>query len=706
MHLRQHLRQERGGILAFSALLLPVFILMGGFVVDVGNWYTHKRQLQNKADAGALAAGYEYLSRVQNCSTDPAPSRPNATAITAVAKQYAGETFNQTINTGSRVTVRVNATSPTAADWSDGPLGQGPCERHAPNPADAISPAGGIWTDVRVRETQIGSLFGGFGLDLNQVDARARVEVKQLVGVQYGGLPFIKETGDQVDCAWAQFVDAGTGNEIPLLGGTPNPVPLTPHPTSVRRFTGQVGGIDFTSTNDIAVQYWMGTRKSGNCSYDPTVAGEWAAISPEVPINYIHVYDNDTPNNNNTPPLLHHFELTSGSCGGRSYVYTTSLDVNTTCTVGFRAEVDSGANTSPTSITVSSSNAAVTSVVSTTGAGGTGVRDYTGQLTFRPNVVDTTTGQLQSYTNVGPHWLRVSWRKTSGRIGNRNCTTGNPCTGVFESGPCGSGCDETILQQTYVADPVSSAPIMTAELVDGTGTPISNSYAADGPDRGAFTVDLTNYGIEQQRTVLIRDWDGAIGNRNYAVDCGQGVGTNQLRNAVRNGCPAPLGVNVRADVCSPQPSPAGYRDCVEALPGNRAGLAHGYMDRFPCTAPNNWIPGVSPANLSSGDPRWAYIFLTSWGRLVNARQSHTPFPIRAFLRIYVTGWDRQGGGPPGPETCAGNEAPPEPYTSQGNDAALWGHFVDVITLDDSVIVGTDPCNATADLVTCKPVLVR
>ena len=34
--------------------MIPVFLLLTALVVDVGNWYTHKRQLQNRADAARL----------------------------------------------------------------------------------------------------------------------------------------------------------------------------------------------------------------------------------------------------------------------------------------------------------------------------------------------------------------------------------------------------------------------------------------------------------------------------------------------------------------------------------------------------------------------------------------------------------------------------------------------------------------------------
>jgi len=47
---------ERGGVLVMFALFAPVLILFMAFVLDVGNWFEHKRHLQLQADAGALAA--------------------------------------------------------------------------------------------------------------------------------------------------------------------------------------------------------------------------------------------------------------------------------------------------------------------------------------------------------------------------------------------------------------------------------------------------------------------------------------------------------------------------------------------------------------------------------------------------------------------------------------------------------------------------
>ena len=58
---------ERGQVIVLGAVMIPVFLLIAALVLDVGNWYTHKRQLQNRADAGAFAAGAEYQRAWENC---------------------------------------------------------------------------------------------------------------------------------------------------------------------------------------------------------------------------------------------------------------------------------------------------------------------------------------------------------------------------------------------------------------------------------------------------------------------------------------------------------------------------------------------------------------------------------------------------------------------------------------------------------------
>ena len=220
------LRSERGGILALSALIIPGFLLLTALVLDVGTWYTHKRSLQNRADAGALAAGVEYLSELANCAANP--TGPAATTISDKAKLYAGAAaggYNETVNAQPNVTVKINAASPTDTDNSDG---GNPCQEHPVTvPPDPISPNGGIWTDVIVRESNIGTVAGAFGMNLPSITAKARVELNQITGLA-GGLPFVNETGDQIECVWAQFVRARDGSTSQGFTVTPsNPILLT-----------------------------------------------------------------------------------------------------------------------------------------------------------------------------------------------------------------------------------------------------------------------------------------------------------------------------------------------------------------------------------------------------------------------------------------------------------------------------------------------
>jgi Flp pilus assembly protein TadG len=69
-------RAERGSVAVIVAILLPVIVAIAGLVIDVGSWYETKAQLQNAADAAALA-GAEDL-----------PGSPGSAA--AAAQTYAG----------------------------------------------------------------------------------------------------------------------------------------------------------------------------------------------------------------------------------------------------------------------------------------------------------------------------------------------------------------------------------------------------------------------------------------------------------------------------------------------------------------------------------------------------------------------------------------------------------------------------------------
>ena len=116
-------RDERGTVLALSAVLIPIFIVLVALAYDVGTWYTHKRQLQNRADAAALAAGVAYSRVFTACNSPDAATKALAeSTIEGAARLYAGDPqvagplHNTEVTEQTRVNVEVNAPAALASD--------------------------------------------------------------------------------------------------------------------------------------------------------------------------------------------------------------------------------------------------------------------------------------------------------------------------------------------------------------------------------------------------------------------------------------------------------------------------------------------------------------------------------------------------------------------------------------------------------------
>ena len=64
-------RKQKGVMLALLALCLPFLLAAMGIAVDFGNVYVHKAQLQNAADAAALAGGRVYADALKAGTDNP-----------------------------------------------------------------------------------------------------------------------------------------------------------------------------------------------------------------------------------------------------------------------------------------------------------------------------------------------------------------------------------------------------------------------------------------------------------------------------------------------------------------------------------------------------------------------------------------------------------------------------------------------------------
>jgi hypothetical protein len=297
------LRDDRGGIIALTAFLVPVFLIIAALVIDVGTWYTHKRQLQTRADAGALAAGYEYGQQILRClSTDPTAVAAAETELSKAARAFAGDpTYtpdatggpdglpdpvrsNTEVTEQGRLSVYINSADTGPGNGYDGPSnsdGGGPCFRHS---ADNISPAG-QWVDVKVKYENTNSLFGMFGVDLIRNIARARVEIRpaeSLSGFVPLGVP-----DNRIAKAVAVVRNGCTGAQ---LGATITLKPLASAHQSIPNLTvwGPDDGLSQPTTTPVPFTILMPaglTGCPGSQDYVPLSVEVRAAGRPDIDIN-------------------------------------------------------------------------------------------------------------------------------------------------------------------------------------------------------------------------------------------------------------------------------------------------------------------------------------------------------------------------------------------------------------------------------------
>lgn len=377
------LRDERGGVFVISAVVIPVLIVLLALVVDAGTWFTHKRQLQTRADAGALAAGVEYSARWAACGGDATQKAAAETSIDAAARQYAGDPehvgtlHNTELTEQTRVNVEVNSNAPRAepsTSWNDATgNGLGPCDPHTTSDAftDASPDDPVYYTDVGVRERDQVSLFGMFGVDLFRNEAYARVEL-QTAAAGKGFLPVALPDQDIQQAQLRYYRECGPASgpsRVELLR-----VPLTPLDSAYQKVSGttlwgyvdaggNLTGIDLPKPSDgdcpgtytpVSAEVRIAGVKAGviDISGDTYTCAQLAAMQytdcwPRV--SNIAFEDS----NPRTEPWFHEVTVTGGASTGQcnADAYFTKLKLSaatTSCTYSVSVTVEwNGLQTSP-----------------------------------------------------------------------------------------------------------------------------------------------------------------------------------------------------------------------------------------------------------------------------------------------------------------------------------------------------------------------
>ena len=630
---------DRGGVLVMVALWMPLLLILTTFVIDVGNWFVHKRHLQMQADAGALAAAQEYRFP---CADAPILQR---------AAGYSGDVYNAQIGGTAPANVHRLINSKTfynQASPSDDTVTGGPCS------------AGMI--DVKLTETDLPLFFKPLGSLLDKVpfiNAQARVSINQLetaVGALPVGVPDVNPRS-----ARAYFINESTGavlgsTDLTKVGTSGGLVvwdnAAAPKPIKVD--TGDV---------NIGVVIALSGAATATCGqpltdcYDASTVPNGGGM-PGQGIVYVRGYSmaGDGDQSLGHPPVLRDVTLVPGSCTDPYFSASA-----TSCTIGVRAHADFG----PASDPIAAVGAKLTAKV--------------GKASY-PLTYDASTQRWASATTIpvapgaGPIAIDLDWEESKGTLNGNACSSsgGNKCKGTFGA-----------VQRAFGATNPRSGPIQVAQVWKD-GVQWANALERCSSVQTACTHNLVvRIGIKGNlgNAASVNDPVVALrvigGSQNQSLDCDPKI--SQLKEELAVGC-APQYTKNAGTTCPGSPTTlwgtAQPWPCVAIQTGSATNQVPAGMNRrilgdeqaSSCTAPNNWsqFPNLNPQ-----DPRIIQVFLTPYGSFDGS--GSTTVPVQDFATFYVTGWTGQGQGFNNP--CQGNGDDPVP----NNDAGyIVGHFIKYI----------------------------
>lgn len=662
--LRQRLSRaggERGAVLVMFAIWLPVLVLMAAFVLDIANWFVHKRHLQMQADAAALAAAADWAH--PGC---------NDAAIDARAREYGGWGYNSQIGGTPSDEVHMLMNSRTYHGQTtpvDGTV-------------DTRPPCQAGMVDVKLTETDLPWFFEATKV-VPFINAHARVSILQADTIA-GALP-VGVPDSRPQKAAVTFVDETTGE---VLG------------TRELQRSGQSGGYAFWNNSTsplpvtvdrsrIGVRVTLSGGSSLTCGATLVDCYDTASSNGLV---FIRGWQGGTVSQADNP-VARDVRLLAGSCSG---AYFSSM--TTGCSVAVEAQIDFG-TTSPADLGAE--------VVANVG----GNRDYT--LTYDPTAgVWRSNAEIPVPAQGGPVSVDLKWKKTAGTSNGNACSTKgtNPCKGTF-----------TGVQRVFSASEPRSGPIVAARVFEAADPLVdANSLEACSASQASCIYDLA---VELKIVGTLEDAQSVNdppvalrvvgGSQNQSLDCDpfsrliEDTGQTQvpsLDDEIATGC-APGYITNTGQAC-----PASGSDLwALSQPWNCVAIQTGTNANAPARGLNRRVYGdPSPGNVCpplganrydqnddgipdypSDDKRLVPVFRVPFGSFDES--GNGVVPVLGFATFYVTGWTSNGNGFGNPCKDQGDEFE---FGTEDDSGAISGHFVIRIDGTGDSTPGTTNCDTT------------
>ena len=729
--------RENGQVVVFFALLIPVIFAIGAIVIDVGNWYVHKRHLQTQVDAAALASAPQFVG----CFHDPTAA--NA-AIASRALAYAGDTLRpgqlgpnappSTTNTQLAEPNDVRVALNSSRYWAPsdgmvpGPNGYGtpPLDNSIAVPGDPCSTSS---LDAKATDEAVRPLWGLLPLTPSP-KSHAKVEIFDLESAR-GMLPwavpeidpamvaalFVNENNGVV-FDW-QYMDEADDLSLPWSEWITQP---GQEPVTFGGANDRTSVVILVSKND---QTPSTTGTLGQiCTQDPGLVACYAGSGQTSGLSFIHAYDGGSAGTL-ASPVIREVELDAAGCSAAD-LSSPYFTLDGGCSAFVQAVIDFDVSGDPTQ---HPQCARVPGYTWTSGGLGGPLGHWEGTMSLP--------------ADSGRQELDLGW--TSGPRNASVCGNPNqqPNSGSFN-----------VVAAPYIADS-ASGPVQYLKL-QAYNDPGCNPLTVMGD---ANSVEKDDYcyrvqvGLPKPHSVenytdppvLLRF--SALGSQSQVFDCDSGV--NQ-KDEIRAGCqtyytenyvdpdgptgPLPAqwnnflcngwGVgNLPPPTFGPGPSPY-PSDCVITQTGNVVSQRQGVHERFelPTCVPNNWPDDATEASVFFGpdgggygsDKRYVTLIITD-DTAFQSPGNH-PLPIKYFAGFYVTGWDyhaQQSPGcpdPDGPGPLKGNDDHPIygplPYQHSLDDGDVWGYFVDIVVFSSEGEPSEHHCNFGGDPAACVARLVE
>jgi Putative Flp pilus-assembly TadE/G-like len=647
LDLFRDVRQECGGVLVIVAFAMPALIGFTGLVIDVGNWFEHRRHLQTQADAAALAAAGDVRFP---CNADV-----NA-AINARIEEY-GKTRNP----------QVGSTPPAGVEWA---LNSRHWPQQPTGPLDNTVVEGPPCTagmiDVKMTEHDLPWFLEATGV-VDHINVKARVSLFTVTR-QRGALPIgVPDVNPEAVRVW--FVDETTGTEIPdsskllkrRVDADGNPV-----------FQDGLQIWDNAADNDGTPlplrieQSKLGMRVALSRDPSTTDCGDPAVECYDAGsangLLFVRGHATTPAVQNGSEPELRDAWLLPGTCGDGYFSAQTAE-----CTVQLNARIDLAPNVaSPTIVAI---------------AGGT---SYPMTYDAVDQMWETSAGIRVTPGASVPLSVRV--RQENGTFGATVCTKKDPCERTF-----------TDVQRHASASDPRSGPIRALGVsnADGTG---ANSLERCTATQTACTHDLTVRvgllgGVQyassaDSEPIALR----VAGNQSGSLDCDPNQ--SNIKSELANGCAPEYQIN-ESDACPNNVVPL---NCVPLQTGGAVNQVPAGMNQrilgdekaTTCTNPNQWPEVMSDPDLLASDPRLMPLFITPYGSFDGS--GNESVPIRNFAYFYVTGWAGSGGGFSNP--CEDYAPHPDDQVPQGA-GYVTGHFVKYVSRLNDGSSGDTPCDFRA-----------